>query len=281
MFATASLAKRIEQAECSMLRELSGAVRARLGGAADVYAESIGGGIAVFAGEGSPINKLAGLGFDATPEPAQLAAVEQAFAARNAPLQAELSSLADPPAGRLLTERGFRLVGFENVFGLPLDETFKATGSEEIEVHPSTPADARGWMDAVATGFMHPDTYDGPPSHESFSREAIENIFIDTLATPSFERFLARRGGAIAGGASLRIDRGVAQLAGAATMPEHRRRGVQSALLRQRLASAAARGCDVAVVTTSPGSKSAANVQRFGFQLLYVRAVLIKPPALE
>lgn len=264
-----------------MLRELSSAVRARLGAAGDVYAGEIGGGIAVFAGEGSPINKLAGLGFDATPEPAQLDAVEQAFAARNAPLQAELSSLADPPVGRLLTGRGFTLVGFENVFGLPLDETFKATESGEIDVRPSTPADAGGWMDAVATGFMHPDTYDGPPSHESYSREAIENIFVDTLATPSFERFLARRGGAIAGGASLRIDRGVAQLAGAATMPEHRRQGVQSALLRQRLASAAARGCDVAVVTTSPGSKSAANVQRFGFQLLYVRAVLIKPPALE
>jgi hypothetical protein len=38
----------------------------------------------------------------------------------------------------------------------------------------------------------------------------------------------------------------------------------------------AAAGCDVAVVTTQPGSKSQQNVQRRGFDLLYARAVLVK-----
>jgi len=71
---------------------------------------------------------------------------------------------------------------------------------------------------------------------------------------------------------------GVAQLAGAATAPAHRRRGVQSALLSARLADAASGGCDVAVVTTQPGSKSQQNVQRRGFDLLYTRAVLVKQP---
>ena len=135
-------------------------------------------------------------------------------------------------------------------------------------------------MDAVATGFLHPDTFDGPASHESFSREAIEQIFGDTFATPSFERFIARRAGVVAGGASLRIHQGVAQLAGAATLPDHRRQGVQTALLRHRLLDAARRGCDVAVVTTQPGSKSTENVQRFGFAVLYVRAILVKQPAI-
>ena len=72
---------------------------------------------------------------------------------------------------------------------------------------------------------------------------------------------------------------GVAQLAGAATLPEHRRQGVQTALLRHRLLDAARRGCDVAVVTTQPGSKSTENVQRFGFSVLYVRAILVKEHA--
>lgn len=80
----------------------------------------------------------------------------------------------------------------------------------------------------------------------------------------------------VAGGASLRLSNGVAQLAGAATLPEHRRQGVQSALLSERLADAAREGCDVAVVTTEPGSKSQQNVQKIGFELLYSRAVLIK-----
>ena len=48
---------------------------------------------------------------------------------------------------------------------------------------------------------------------------------------------------------------GDAQLAGAATAPAQRRRGVHGALLSARLADAAA-GCDVAVITTQPGSKA-------------------------
>jgi hypothetical protein len=68
---------------------------------------------------------------------------------------------------------------------------------------------------------------------------------------------------------------GVAQLTGAATVPAHRRHGVQTALLAARLADAARTGCDIAVVTTQPGSKSQQNVQRQGFDLLYTRAVLV------
>jgi hypothetical protein len=53
---------------------------------------------------------------------------------------------------------------------------------------------------------------------------------------------------------------------------------VQTALLATRLADAAAAGCDIAVVTTAPGSQSQQNVQRRGFQLLYTRAILVKAP---
>lgn len=63
---------------------------------------------------------------------------------------------------------------------------------------------------------------------------------------------------------------------GVATLPEHRRRGVQGALLGARLEAAARAGCDVAVVTTQPGSKSQENVQKRGFELLYTRAILVK-----
>ena len=71
---------------------------------------------------------------------------------------------------------------------------------------------------------------------------------------------------------------GVAQLCGAATLPKHRRHGVQSALLAARLEIASRAGCDVAVVTTQPGSKSQENVQKQGFELLYTRAILVRQP---
>jgi len=41
---------------------------------------------------------------------------------------------------------------------------------------------------------------------------------------------------------------------------------------------AARAGCDLAVITTAPGSKSQANVMRTGFALLYARAILVKAP---
>ena len=74
----------------------------------------------------------------------------------------------------------------------------------------------------------------------------------------------------------MRITDGIAQLTGAATAPALRRRGVQAALLAARLRDAAEAGCDVAVVTTAPGSTSQKNVQRNGFDLLYARLILAR-----
>lgn len=205
----------------------------------------------------------------------------RAFARRKALLQVELASLADPAVGTELTRRVYELTGFENVLGLELhQDALRVPGGRETPaITRATPEESSLWMDVVTTGFLSPDTFDGPVSHESFDRATLERVYADTIASKGFVRYLARRDGVIAGGASLRMGDGVAQLSGAATLPDHRRRGVQTALLRTRLADAFHGGCDIAVVTTQPGSKSTENVQRFGFELLYVRAILVKTPA--
>ena len=120
----------------------------------------------------------------------------------------------------------------------------------------------------------HPDEQ-GVPTHEDFPREIIARAERDFVAAAA-QTYVALRDGIVAGGAASRITDGVAQMIGAATAPEHRRRGIQTALLATRLADAAEAGCDIAVVTTGPGSKSQQNVQRQGFHLLYTRAVLVK-----
>jgi GNAT superfamily N-acetyltransferase len=115
------------------------------------------------------------------------------------------------------------------------------------------------------------------PSHEEFPRELIATAMRD-LAAGGVVRYLAWHDGVVAGGASMHTADGVAQLTGAATAPAHRRRGVQTALLSARVTDAAAAGCDIAVITTQPGSKSQQNAQRRGFDLLYARAILVKQP---
>ena len=77
----------------------------------------LAGGVASFAGDGSPYNKVAGLGFGGAPDPDALSEIEQAFAVFGAPTQIELAHLADPEIAAGLTTRGYRLENFENVLG--------------------------------------------------------------------------------------------------------------------------------------------------------------------
>jgi GNAT superfamily N-acetyltransferase len=271
LFCDIALAARIERAEAELMAACAAATHRRTGAAGLVL--PIAGGMATFAEADSPFNKVAGLGFAGVPGAAELDALEQAFAACDAPVQVELSQLADPAVGELLTERGYRLVMFENVLGRALGGPAEPTPAG-IEVRRIGDGEFDAWLDVVAEGVAHPDTQ-GLPWHEEFPEEAYRNAERDGVAA-GVECYVALRDGVIAGGGGLRVADGIAQMAGAATAPAHRRLGVQSALLAARLADAAAAGCDVAVVTTQPGSRSQQNVQRLGFDLLYTRAVLVR-----
>jgi ribosomal protein S18 acetylase RimI-like enzyme len=276
LFCGTDLAERIERVEAQLVAKGSAAARRRRADTAG-FVIPIAGGVASFAEVGSPLNKVAGLGFGGVPSAAALDEIERAFTACGAPVQIELAHLVDPSIGAVLTERGYRLVSFENVLGLALTGEHTRVTPPGVEVRPSGDDEFEPWLDVVAEGFTHPDTQ-GVPSHEEFPPEVIARAMRDLVAAAGVKRYVALRDGFIAGGASSRIAEGLAQLTGAATAPAHRRRGVQTALLSARLADAAAAGCDVAVITTQPGSKSQQNAQRRGFDLLYTRAVLVKQP---
>ncbi|MEV4126002.1 GNAT family N-acetyltransferase [Nocardia sp. NPDC049707] len=275
LFAGQDLAARVEHAERTLIEQGARAA-ARRDPQQRVLLRPIGSGLAVWAGPGSPLDKVVGVGMNgAAFDDAELAAVEQAFAEREAPIQFEVSTLADPAVVERLTRRGYVLFGFENVLGLRLEPGRQAQLTEGIEIHDVGHDEFETWVNVVVDGFAAPDTQ-GVASHEEFAREAIECAERDLTATSGFVASLALINGKPAGGAGLRLSDGVAQLCGAATLPEFRRRGVQGALLSMRLAAAAAAGCDLAVVTTLPGSKSQQNVQKLGFQLLYPRAILVR-----
>src|SRR6476661_4703748 len=273
LFCDTALARRIERAETLLIADTSRATQARTG--TDGFLIPLAGGMASFAEPDSPFNKVVGLGFDGVPSAGELDVVEKAFADRGAPTQVELAHLAESAIGELLSDRGYRLESFENVLGLALDgcapELITPPG---IEVRRSTADELDAWVAVVADASTHPDTQ-GLPWHDEFPREAIENAERD-FAAAGGTRYAAFRDGVLAGGADFRITDGIAQLAGAATAPAHRRHGVQSALVAARLADARAAGCDVAVIITQPGSKSQENAQRRGFDLLYTRATLVK-----
>src|SRR6202035_5610135 len=82
---------------------------------------------------------------------------------------------------------------------------------------------------------------------------------------------LARIDGKAAGGATLTVRDGIAGLHGGSTLPEFRGRGVQCALILERLAEAHRRGSKVAVTVTLPDGSSRRNMERFGFAPAYMR----------
>ncbi len=276
LFCDTALAERIERVEAQLVAKSSEAARRRGAGTAG-FVIPIAGGVASFAEEGSPFNKVAGLGFGGVPGEAALDEIERAFTTCGAPVQIELAHIADPAICAVLGERGYRLASFENVLGRALADEPERVMPPGVEVRLSGDEEFDAWLDAVGDGVAHPDTQ-GAPSPGEFRREVLARATRD-LAAAGVMRYVALRDGVIAGGARLRLAEGVAQFTGAATAPAHRRRGVQTALLSARLADAAAAGCDVAVITTWPGSKSQQNAQRQGFDLLYTRAVLCRASA--
>ncbi len=270
MFVDLALARRIEAAECGLCTGMAAAARAD--GDAQAGAWPVAGGFAVFAGPSSPCNKLVGLGLDRVPDEDELATAERELDARGTAVRVEVSSLAGATAA-LLAARGYALQGFEYVLGRQLEQLGEASPIA-FDVDECVDDDVTPWIDAVVEGFA---VADPNAPHEEFPRAALETIFDRMRRLAGFRRYAARDRGTIVAAASLRIDHGLAQLCGAATLPPVRRRGIQSALVHRRLADAARAGCDLAVVTTAPGSKSQENLARAGFGVLYVRAIMERP----
>jgi ribosomal protein S18 acetylase RimI-like enzyme len=274
LFADIALAALIDRAEarlCAAFADLAARTRPD----SRVKVMPLAGGLAVYAGPGAPMNKVIGLGLGETLEEVSLEAVEAEWASRGETVRVELSTLDDGAMARMLTARGYRLLGFENVLGRRLeasDDPLILTPGLRIDRLAAEDIDL--WIEVATEGFAHAD--EGPLPTESPPRDVLDRVFRDMSGVAGLVRYLASLDNVAVAAASMRLDGGLAQLCGAATLPTFRRRGIQTALTFRRLADARAEGCDLAVVTTQPGSKSQENSQRRGFDLLYARAILVR-----
>lgn len=277
LFADTALAARIDRAEARLCADVAAFVATRR--QADTTIIPISGGLATYVSPASPLNKVICLAMDSAFDLPALERIEAEWDRRREPVRIELSILADPSAGGVLTGRGYRLHGFENVLGLPLDHWRDDAAVPGVTVDVTRDAaDERTWLDIGVEAFMNLDGT-GSVADDALSREQLAAVIEEFAGAPGFTRYLARLEGTPVGEAAMRVDGDVAQLSGAGTLPHARGRGVQKALVQQRLSDARRAGCTIAVVTTAPGTRSQANVMRRGFQLLYTRAILIRPAA--
>lgn len=229
---------------------------------------AVGGGTAVYTGPGMPLNRAIGMGMTGPVTPADLDALEAFYRERSLPSALDLCPLADPSLRDLLNERGYRIKMFFNVYVRPLTpgETFAAPAPGVTVKLCRTPEERQLWADTISRGFGGPNPNPAP---------AGPSISHTVAHRDSALHFIAYVDGLPAGGAALDIlDGKTATMFSATTWTEFRNRGVQTALLQARLAEAAARGCDLAHVLTTPGTASQRNVLRAGFQVAYTKLTM-------
>jgi len=230
--------------------------------------EAICGGHMSFCGLGSPVGRAVALGLDRPFTEADLDQVEAFYQAHHAPAQVDLCPLHGPEVFEMFKQRGYAIAELNNVLFRKLDanETFPPP-TAECEIRRSPPEEA-GLAGSIVESAFFPD---GAP--EPF-RGLIEPLY----QMEGSVAFVAEvEGNPVACGTGLIIpDHKVFALCGAGTLSSYRGRGLQTALLRARMAAAAQAGSEFAVVVTQGGTTSQRNAERLGFRVAYSKVTVIK-----
>jgi GNAT superfamily N-acetyltransferase len=259
-FSDLALSRRLERAEGYASAQFAEARRRLFPDSGAEWIECAG-TYAVFDGIGSPVTQSFGLGIFENLNPAALDVIERFFLDRGAPVLHEVSPLAGVAALDLLCARNYRPIELSNVLcrsvERPTDEHQK-----HISVRVIGPEETQLWANISARGWAHKH-----PELQDF----LLHLGAISSARKESPCFLAELDDKPGAAGVLCLHQGVALFAGSATVPELRRRGLQTALLHERMRYAFDHGCDLAMMVAQPGSDSQRNAERKGFRIAYTR----------
>ena len=260
IFADLALSRRLERAEGRACVQFA-AARHHLFPESGAEWIECGGAYAVFDGVDSPITQTFGLGIFEQLSAASLDVIERFFLSRGAQVLHEVSPLAGVAALDLLCARHYRPIEISNVMYRPVEQP-TGQDSGNIRVRVTGRDEAELWTRVSARGWTHerPELLDFVLQAGAIS-----------AAREQSPCFLAELDGQPGAAGALCVHEGVALFAGAATVPEMRRRGLQAALLRERMRYAFEHGCDLAMMAAEAGSNSQRNAERKGFRIAYTR----------
>ena len=233
--------------------------------------EPFAGGWLVYARPGSFINRAAGLGMLQPVTAEDLDYVELFFHRLGEPPCVDLCPYADASLIGLLRERGYAIKKFKNVMYLRLD------GSADLGQRPGDPDIARLDRSDVAAIeraalLVERGFHEGEDPDPARVTGTVRLMRQSTATT-----FVAMFDGQwVGGGVAARAD-GPAAFFAASTLPEFRRRGVQSALIRARLGWSWEQGASLATIQAAPGVATRRNAERQGFRCAYTKAEMALP----
>jgi hypothetical protein len=265
MFADLDLARRLEAAEAA---KYAAYARARMCvvPALNPAVLPLAGGVAVYAGEGSPYSRAVGLGLNGPVSQAEFEEMEAFFANYELKPEISLCPLADPSLIDLLGRMNYAVDMFMHTWVREIDPREDFHLPPGIVVCPIAYDEAGLWARVAFKGGL--DSDDAEPARTSV-----------ISAYPYMARtacFLAWMDGEAAGAGAMSTHEGLAELFGASTRLPFRNRGGQMALLASRLAEAQRQGCELVMAHTEPGSASQRNVERIGFRLAYTKIHLVR-----
>ena len=260
MFSDLALSRRLERAEGHACVQFAEA-RCRLFPDSGATWIEWGGAYAVFDGVDSPVTQSFGLGIFEELTAPSLELIERFFVDRGAPIQHEVSPFAGVAALDLLCARGYRPIEVSNVLYRPVERP-GAEDHPNVKVRVIDPEETQVWTGISARGWAH--------EHPEYLDFILKSAAISAAREES-PCFLAEVDGQPGAAGVLCMHDGVALFGGSATVPELRRRGLQAALLENRMRYAFDHGCDLAAMVAEAGSNSQRNAERKGFRIAYTR----------
>lgn len=265
----------LERAEALHLQRQVAGYR-RLSGLPEVRTVAIFGGLAAFTETpfGRKLNHVTALGMGAPVTDDGLAQLEDAYAALGLGVEIDLCPHAHASVLTALTRRGYGVNAFSNTYVRRLDDSIvDAVTPDGIVVAGDSARVRDAFVTASVAGFAVQAV-----TRPTRLLEALAQIAVGRDDTSLYAATVHGETAGTAGMSVLEIDGiKIAHLYIASTLPAFRGRGVQSALLRARLADARRAGCTLATVAARPANTSARNAERAGFQLAYTKATFAKP----
>lgn len=258
MYVDRDLVRRVEHTAAEFCaRQVD--VFARMSPASGAAAQECDGGSLVAFGPGRFVNRAMGIGLGGMPADEIVDAVVSFYTAQSLRPSVEINPWVDASLVAGLSNANFRLERFRNVYVRDLDDI----PDQPLADIRSVDGDTSLARKAILAGDASPEA------------RRVSDEYCDVAAQlGGASDFVALINGEVAACGSLTILRGIAGLGGAATLPKHRGKGLQRALLIHRLHLARAAGCDFASATAVPDGQSARNLERLGFQLMYTQSVL-------
>ncbi|MGB9366188.1 MAG: GNAT family N-acetyltransferase [Xanthobacteraceae bacterium] len=164
--------------------------------------------------------------------------------------------------GRALAERGFRVTDTDTVlYGASPAPAIPPPDIDIVEV--DSPDLMEDFLDALLAGWRIPSEHHEPAKANMRG----------WLGVADWRLYLARIDGKPAAAAKLFVKDGIGFFPDAATRPEFRGRGLQTALLRHRAAVAASAGAELIYSQAAFGSTSQHNMERIGLRVLCTNTI--------